>query len=135
MAATLKSFSDRRLTAFSKETGIAVPQAGNTTILEMNVKGLERLFAEIAVTVQALDAFRVDARAHEDGSYQTLYSTAANYTSPAGLLVGASGDLTVQAAGTSGWLILDVRGMESLRLQASSGNAAGSTVAVYAGCR
>jgi hypothetical protein len=113
---------------------VAVAQAGNTDLITIDVSRIARLWVEIAVSGQDLDAFLVKGRTHASGSYQTLVgSVAANYTSPAGIIVGASGDLTTLAAATSGWIALDVRGLNSIKLQASSGNVAGSTVSAYAG--
>ena len=117
----------------SNNLSVAVAQAGNTTIFERDVRGVDRLFLEAAVTGQALDAFIIQAKSHPDGSYQTLYSTAGDYTGPTGILVGTSGDLTIIAAGASGWFIMDVSSLAFVRVQASSGNVAGSTVSVYAG--
>ena len=116
----------------AKNSAVAVAQSGDTTVLELNVSGLERLVVEVAVASKLLDAFSVLGAVHPDGSYMTLFSVAADFTSPAGLMVDASGDITTQAAGSSGWFVLDVRGLDRVKLTASSGDAAGSTVSVYA---
>ena len=109
---------------------VAVAAAGLTTILEAQVQGMSRMFAEIIVADNALDAFQVQVRANQSGNYITIFSAAADFTSPAGILAGASGDLTTQAVGT-GWLLLDVFGLESVRLQASGSGA--SVVTAHAG--
>lgn len=116
-------------------TGIAVAQSGLTDLAIIDVSDVARLSVEIAVTGQALDAFVILARFHPSGSYQTLFSTADEFTfvdDVATLLVGSSGDLTTLAVG-SGWFILDTLGIDAIKLQASSGNVAGSTVALYVG--
>jgi hypothetical protein len=115
---------------YQRFVDVEVAQSGLTTLCTINVENYERLIAQIVVAGQALDAFQIQVQTN--GDFFSLYSTAADFTSPQGLLVGSSGDLTTQAVGT-GWLILDVRGVSHVRLQASSGNVAGSTVSVYAG--
>jgi hypothetical protein len=111
---------------------VSVVQSGNTDVAVIDVKDVSRLCVEIVVAGQALDAFNVLARFHPSGSFQTLFSVAGDYTGVVGLLQGTSGDLTTQAVG-SGWFIMDTLGIDAIKLQASSGNAAGSTVSVYAG--
>jgi hypothetical protein len=110
---------------------VSVPQAGNTEIARISVVGCDRLTAEILVAGQALDAFIVKGKCTRDGADITLFSIATDYTTPAGIVIDASGDLTSQAVGT-GWLVLDVRGFYDISLHASSGNVAGSTVSIHA---
>jgi hypothetical protein len=114
----------------AQNLAVAVPASGNTTLLQFRTYGLERIFVQIDVTVNALDTFLISGRASADATAATLYSTAGAFTSPAGLIVGASGDLTTQAVG-SGWFIMDVRGLWDVTIQAS-GNGA-STVSIYMG--
>jgi len=111
----------------------SVVQTGNTSILEWQVFGFSQVGVHIAVTGQALDAFIIQGRWHDDASYETLFSAAADFTSPTGILVGASGDLTTLAAGATGWFSMDLKGLYEIKLLASSGHADGSTVSVYAG--
>jgi len=96
-----------------------------TKVAEFKGGGL----VEIEVTSNALDQFEIRAKA-DSGSEQTLYSSAADYTNPTGILTGTSGDLTVQAVG-SGWFIIDPA-VQTLVLYAASGNVAGSGVTIYA---
>jgi hypothetical protein len=93
----------------------------------IDVQGKQRIGFEVAVTTNTLNGFSILGRFHASGGYLTLYSVTADYTSPTGLLVGTSGDLTLQAVG-SGWFIMDTTGLESVKIQAKSGNAGGSTV-------
>lgn len=111
---------------------VSVPASGNTTLLQIPVRGLERIFVQFDVSSFNLDAFIIGARCSEDAATSTLYSSAGSYTSPTGLLIGASGDLTAVAAAGSGWFIMDVRGLFEVTIQAS---ATGGTAAVsiYAG--
>ena len=110
---------------------VAVPQTGNTEVGRILVEGCDRLAAEVLVAGQALDAFVVKGKCTKDGADITLFSAALDYTTPAGIVIDASGDLTSQAVGT-GWLVLDVRGFYDISLHASSGNVAGSTVSIHA---
>lgn len=121
-------FKQRMLEA--SNLALAVPASGNTTLLEIPVKGLERIFVQFDVTSNAFDAFIISARASRDASYAVLYNAAGDFLVPQGLLLGASGDLTTQAVG-SGWFIMDVRGLNEVKVEAS-GNGA-STVSIYAG--
>jgi hypothetical protein len=110
----------------------AVTVALGTTdeVLVFQPSGARRFGATVVIGGQALDAFQINVKYHaSDASYQTLYSTAGSFTSPAGILVGASGDLTAAAVG-SHWFILDVSGIYEVQIKASSGNAAGSAVTV-----
>lgn len=98
-----------------------VAAAGSTDLAIYDVGGgARRMMVEISVATQALDGFIIYGRAHPSASYQTLYSISAQYNSPSGLLVGTSGDLTAIAAGASGWFIMDVEGIESVKIAASA---------------
>jgi len=117
----------------ARNIAVAVPQAGNTVLLTIPCHGLTRILVQVDVTVQALDAFIIQVRSTNVASLATLYSVAGDYTSPKGLLVGASGDLTTIAAAASGWFIMDVDGLYEVVVSASSANVAGSTVDAYCG--
>ena len=110
---------------------VAVPQSGNTTILDIPTDAVEQVGISVVVAGFALDTFLVQGQFHPDSAFVTLFSAAGDFTSPAGLVIDASGDLTIQAVGT-GWLVLNTRPLYAVRVQCSSGNAAGSTVSAYA---
>ena len=112
---------------------VSVPAAGTTTLLEVPTAGIDTMGLSFDVTVQALDAFAITARFNADSAFVTLYSTAGSFTTPAGLLIGASGDLTTQAAGTTGWFVLYTRGLHSVKVTCSANVAGAATVSVYAG--
>jgi len=124
--------NDKPNVRFSANSAVSVAAAGNTTILQQRVDGLERLFVQFDVATNNLDAFLIKAKAHPDATAVTLYSTATDFTAPAGLLLGASGDLTAVAAAGSGWFVLDVRGLHEVTVQASASGGA-AAVTVYAG--
>ncbi len=95
-------------------------------------KGASVLTAEIAVITNALDQFVVKGIT-QGGSTLTLKSLSTDYTSPAGIVTDASGNLLIIAADASGWLVLDVRGFEEIQLWAASDNVGGSTVTTFIG--
>lgn len=129
MAQTME-VTGRALSA--SNVGVTVAQSGNTTLLEVPVEQLSALGVSISVTGQDLDAFVIQGRMSRDDAYQTLYSAAGDFTSPAGAVIDASGDLTVLAAAASGWVMINTLGLYSVKVLASSGNVAGSTVTARA---
>ena len=98
-----------------------------TTVAEIPTAKIESLFVEVTVSVTALDQFVIAGRPNADGAFNTLYSLAADYTSPTGILIAASGDLTALSAAT-GWFLIYPRGIEVLRIQVA--RAAGSDAPV-----
>lgn len=113
---------------------LSVPAAGNTTLLDLDVRGLDFVTVRVDPTVQALDAFILSGKAHiDDASYFVFANAAANYTSPSGYVVKASGDLTTQAAASTGWVLVDVRGLSNLKVEASANIAGTATVTCSAG--
>jgi len=94
----------------------------------LKVYWLTRLMCEVSVSTAALIDFDILVRAMPSASYQTIYSVACDYTSPAGILLAASGDLTTIGPGATGWFMLDVRAIDSVQLKAASGSSAGVTV-------
>ena len=135
MVTAVISTAQRRVTYNAKnDASVTIPAAGNTDILEMDVSQINRLAMEIRNTgAQAFDVFIVQGKAHPDGAYVTLLSAAADYTTPAGIVVDASGDLTILGAGATGWLIIDTLGFTKIKLQASA-NVAGATSALVLAC-
>lgn len=129
IAFTSKAFAQITPGALTISTGnVAVPQAGNTILFTANTSGIKRIYVQCAVTDQNLDAFIIASRSTGAAAFSTMYSVAGDYTTPKGILVGVSGDLTAQVAGTTGWFVIDVSGVGSIRISASSANVAGSTV-------
>lgn len=108
------------------------PQGGNTELITIPVGEYKRLCVQVKVANQALDAFLVQARFHPGGDFLTLYSLATDFTTPKGIMIGCSGDLTAQGVG-NGWLILDVTALDAIKLLASSANVAGSAVTIFVG--
>lgn len=105
------------------EVPAAVVPAVSTVMGTLHTQGAKRLFVQLNVAVAALTAFEIDARPTPGASYVPLYSISSDFLTPRGLLVGASGDLTTQGVG-SGWFIMDVAGLESIQIKATSGGTA-----------
>ena len=120
---------------FAENLAVAVPAAGNTDLLEIIVARVSVLGVEVLPTVQALDAFIVQGKFHQSGAYVTLFSLATDFTTPAGIVLDASGDLTIQAAGSTGWLVLDVSALYAVKIQASANVAGQATVTARANGR
>ena len=99
---------------------VSVAVSGDTTLLEIPVEGINEVGIEVAVSTNNLDAFKVLGKMHKNAAYQTLYSASGDYTSPVGLVIGASGNLTAQAASTTGWLMLDVSPLCAVKITASA---------------
>jgi len=116
----------------AKNEAVAVPSTGNTTLIEIEVDTVNEVGFAILPVTNALDAFLVQGKFHREGAFVTLYSAAGAFTSPAGLIVAASGDLTGLAAAATGWFIMDVRPLFAVRLQASAAAAGASAVSTFA---
>lgn len=100
---------------------IAVAAAGLTELVTIIVGDLQRVFFQVRNDgAQAFDAFVISFKAHEDAPWVAVYDTGAEFTAPAGLLVGASGDLTALASGATGWFILDTLGLYAVKVEASA---------------
>jgi len=98
---------------------------------DLDVAGLGKVMVHISVAANDLDQFEIHASV--DGSvFEELYSSAGDYTSPTGILVGTSGDLTTIAAAATGWYIMDVRGIKSIR-HILSGDGAATVTIKYSG--
>lgn len=111
---------------------VSVPAAGNTQLLRIPTRGLSRVFVQFTVTSFALDAFQIQGKACNNASPVVLYSAAADFTSPNGMIIEASGDVTTQAAGSTGWALLDVKGLFEISFWASA-NGGTASVDIYAG--
>jgi hypothetical protein len=104
-----------------------------TEILSVNTAEHGVLSVQLTVATNALDQFAIKAKVHPAAPLETLFDSAGDFTSPGGLLKITSGDLTTQAAATTGSFVMDISGYYQVRLYAASGNVAGSVVDVYAG--
>lgn len=107
-----------------KETVAAQTVPGSSTKLHtIYTQGVDRIMVHLTVATAALTGFVIKAKAHGETNASSLYSVAGDFTAPAGLLVGTSGDLTTLGVGT-GWFIMEVTGLDTVELWATSGGTA-----------
>ena len=111
---------------FAKSVATALPAGSTTDILEFATLGLKNIGVDFDVVTNALDVFTVSAKFHPDGVFQTLYSAIDATPTESPLVIAASGTLASQAAGTTGWFIMDVRGIYAIKISVS-GTAADTT--------
>lgn len=126
------AFGGRFITA---NKTIALASESLTTLIEINTRDLtDRLTAEIINSgAVAFDQFEIQGRTHPAGAWLTLFSTTALFETPNGILLGASGDLTLLAGGVTGWFILNAVGFDSIRIQAARAAATLANVQVLTG--
>ena len=103
---------------FASASG-TIPAGSTTTILEVPTLGLKNIGVEVVVGVNNLDAFVVSAQFHPDGEFVALYNAIDATPTESPLIIAASGTLASQGAGTTGWFLLDVRGIYKVRVGAS----------------
>ena len=119
---------------------LAVPDVGNTTLLELTdiPEEATRLEIEITNTGNALDAFILSRKGHPDGSYDLIADAAADFTTPALPLLevssdmAASLDLTTLEDGKKGWVKIAVDGEASWKIEASGNGATVMSIYVIA---
>lgn len=112
--------------------GVFIPQTGNTNVMTINTAPVRRLFVICTVAGQALDAFNVLAYPKNAPTTQaTLATISTDYTAPVAPMIRASASLVTLGAGSTGWFIVDTGGLDNILVQASSGNAAGSTISCW----
>jgi hypothetical protein len=131
MAQATTLIAGNRPALVASNAAVACPASGNTTLLTLSTVGLTRLFVQISVATQALDAFTVSAKAHPSATAIAIASAAADFTSPADPIVDASGDLTTTAAGATGWFLMNVVGFREIVITAS-GAVNNAAVTIYA---
>lgn len=89
-------------------------------VVTLKVRDMEELFLSFVVGTANLSAFTVEYRVAPEGGWFTVASAAGDYTSPDGVILGASGDLTTAAAGsTVHWLNLSVKAVHDIRIRAA----------------
>lgn len=98
---------------------------------ELPVAGCERAFVHLTVATAALTGFVIQGRVTNSDAWFDIISAGANFTTPKAPLIGASGDITALGVG-SGWFVIGTRGLESIRLKATSGGTATVVTAMCA---
>ena len=106
---------------------VTMDNSGDQAIFDLDTSGLTRIAIQLVVTTATLAAFKILAQTSSQGlstTPVTLKSVAADYTSPSGLLIAASGDLTAQGVGSAGWFVLNCAGFPMIRITSNSTGAA-----------
>jgi hypothetical protein len=105
--------------------GVALAAGTDVPLLTMSTFGVDRIFFEVVSQAAiALTGFKVKAKPTAGAPVVTLFSTTQAFTSPQGIMVASSGDLTLLAGNAVGYCILDTKGIAEIELFASSaGNA------------
>ena len=117
---------------FREETAAVVcPATGNTVVSTMLLQNvIDHLAVQLTVAVHAIDGFLVEVQFHPNGDWVTLTSSITS--TPAGLILAASGTLASQTVG-SGWFLMDTRGIYGVRISASGSVDDTTTVLIRAG--
>jgi hypothetical protein len=114
---------------YAKSVCTALPAGSNTDVLEVPTLGLKNIGVVILPTVNDLDVFTVSAKFHPDDVFHSLYTGITS--TPAGLILAASGTLASLAAAATGWFIMDVRGIYSVKITVSGTVADTTAVTLY----
>ena len=89
-------------------------------VLILGVIGNTTCWLTFVVGTADLTGFAVEYNIHPEGGWMSIASAAVDYTTPEGVVLGTSGDLTIAAAGaTVHFLKLDVTGVSSIRITAA----------------
>lgn len=123
----------RRSVVFTNST-VAVAAAGNATLAQVQVDGCETLgfyLTNDGGGAVALDAFIIQFRYGPGGTWQTVASAGADFTTPIHPVIGKTDDLTTLADAGVSHACIDVRGVYEIKILASA--AAGGTTASIEG--
>ena len=99
---------------------------------DLDCAAYSRVMVYFSMAANDLDQFEISAST--DGTnFVDLYTSAADYLSPTGVLLGTSGDLTTVASGAAGWYLLDCTGINSIRHTLSCSVGAGTITMTFSG--
>lgn len=111
----------------------AMDNSGVQDIFTLDVRGMSRLCVRLVVATNALAAIQISALVTpNDSTYILLASASGDFTTAQDPMIRASADLTTLATG-SGWFILNVTGLATVKISANSSAVGGSTLAMFAG--
>lgn len=126
------SLTPRGLKTVYVSNTVTVPMASTTQLLELNLlDGVEKVSFQVDNITQALDAFVVEGRVHQDASYFTIANAAGDFSAPSGRIFNVSGAPVSLAASASARFDLDVSGLYSVKVSASAA-ADSAVVTIYA---
>lgn len=99
------------------------------------IAGNSNLTVDISLSNHsAIDQFVILGRATSNAPYRTLFDKKKHYTSPRGVLRGTSGNLRAIAANGYGWFMMDdIEGWESIKIQAAQASGDTTTLTYYGG--
>jgi len=109
-----------------RKTFTATLSSTSEVVFSESLHNAEFATVEIEVTGDPLSSFSVNMRGHCSSSYSEMFTTAADYLDPKGLMRGSSGDLT--SINGKGWVMLDTRGIDSIQIKASSSGSSEITI-------
>lgn len=99
---------------------VPVAQATTDTVVDIDVASATTIGMEVKNSgAAALDVFEIWGMFSEAGSEQKLLSLSTDYTTPVYPCLRASASPTVLSAGSSVWVILDVKGLNRMLVKAS----------------
>jgi hypothetical protein len=87
---------------------------------EINTRDLTRIFCYVSNTGGSNPFTGLSIIANTGNDTITIQSAGTDFTSPGGVMVDASGDLTTLGSGTSGWFVMDCLGIDGLDIHAES---------------
>ena len=115
------SLTPRGLKHVTVKNTETLPASGNTQLIEINLhSAVEKVSFQVDNVDQALDAFIVEGRVHQDASYFTIASVAGDFSTPAARVFNVSGAPVSLAAGASARFDLDTSGLFSVKVSASA---------------
>ena len=117
-----------------EKSDITVGHSGNTELARIKIEqGAEKLHVMLTNSAdKALDAFDISYSVRSDATWQVVANDASDFAATHIQLpiVGVGDDLTTLAKSTSAALLMDVKGMEYVRLRASAGASSDTTITV-----
>lgn len=113
-------------------TVLGISDSGFTDLLEIEVESLSQINFEVVVTEEALGSIRMMGKVHPDSDYVIVVDTMLFPGGP--LVLATSGNVGSQAAGTTGWGVVNVLGFHMVKFQARA-DVAGANVTIRAAGR
>lgn len=103
---------------------VAVTVTSSLTELgDYDVSDMDAVGFSMANDGTALDQFEISFKFSKEDDWVVVFNAAGDFTTPTGILIGASGDLTIIADAATGWFLLYSKGTHSMRLRAASSGA------------
>lgn len=104
-----------------------------TEVGEFVVADMDAITFHFSNAGNALDQFVVSGNSIKDGTYEILFNGATDFTSPAGIMIGASGDLTSLADAATGWFLLYPKGFYAIKIEIARASGDDTTLTTNSG--